>query len=210
MSEENNYLELLQEQNELLEDLFENGNRVLDSLTKFEAISEVTEETKDEIASILNELNNKPLDLQVKSARLYELEKSYQEIYDAKSEELQDLHKKTFELKNTNIDQIIEYEKKFDKLKAIESKIGDLKEIEGVEIDSEMKKEDIIKILEIEKKKRASLTFINNDLLQPQVSNYEKEFNKWKKHDSDLDKFLKESINLEIIKVEEFNKSEGI
>lgn len=210
MSEENNYLELLQEQNELLEDLFENGNRVLDTLTKFEVISEVTEDTKDEIIAILNELNSKPLDLQVKSARLYELEKSYQAIYDTKSEELQDLHKKTFELKNTNIDQIIEYEKKFDKLKAIESKIGDLKEIEGVDINSEMKKDDIIEILEIEKRKRASLTFINNDLLQPQVSNYEKEFNKWKKHDSDLNKFLKESINLEIIKVEEFNKSEGI
>jgi len=208
------YMEVLGEQREQLETSFEIALSTIDEIIQFYSLNPEDEGVKEKFIEIIRKLSIDPNKISKIISKIYRLEKQFQGLYKHQLKILEELNLSSFDKISVNLEVLYDQSLKTGEIQSLEKSLDNLKPIElessNVVLDLDLSKEQLLKLLQIEKDKRVSLTLLNDKVFEPKIKSLENDFDKWNVRDKELKSFLIDDLEAINKKVQNVKKVESL
>lgn len=187
---------LLSEQDELLEMAFGTALKAIDALIELYEVDPDAVTAREDYTRLLQTLRKGQLPLATQLSKLQQLDKAFQRAYLTKLEAMASLNDKSYSQVSKNSKVLFEQRMKTVEVHSLEKTLGQLKPIELSDqaLELSLSKEQVMKILEVEKRKRAALSFQNEQVLEPEIKKLTQEYESWGKRDMELKRYLVDDL----------------
>jgi hypothetical protein len=199
----------LVEQNDLLDTLYETALSTIDSLVEFYSTDPESPEARDTYTKVIKQLRTNQLPLAEQCSQIQLLERSFHASYQKKLKEIELLNGSSFDQMSKTNKVLFEHRMKTVEVQSLEKSLGSLKPIklQDEELSLEMNKEQMLKILDIERKRRGSLSFRNEKILEPEIKRLTTQYELWGKRDNELKRYLVDDLEVMNKKIQMVKKS---
>lgn len=207
------YLSILSEEREELESSFESALASIDQLIKFYSLNPEDENAQDQYIEIIRSLSIDPTKISRSTSKTFRLEKEFQKLYRERLASLKKLNLTSFDKVSSNLESLYDQNMKNSEIQSLEKSLDGINPIElesSETLTLDLSKEQLLEMLQIEKDRRAKISFLNERVYEPNIKELEASYDRWSSREKDLKKFL--TVDLEKInkQIQNVKKTESL
>ncbi|CCH40637.1 hypothetical protein BN7_171 [Wickerhamomyces ciferrii] len=213
VNENDTAITILSEELENLEKSFNKSLETIENLIKFYQLDD-----EQQAQDIYNTIINEPILINKLNSQIYQNEKTYQLKYREELNKIIKIHMDSFDKIQPNLELIYDQYIKNQSISELNNDIDEITPFElsqdesgsKQELSLDLNKQQLLKLIELEKFKRFKIQVINEKIYEPNIKNKEKSFEIWSNRERDLKKFF--NIDLENMnkKIQLVKKTENL